>query len=58
VYDPNDDFAAPLHLAGDTTRWHDHPTARSSRSTPHEITHYLADPSTIDALKRALHSAR
>jgi hypothetical protein len=57
VYDPDDDFSAPLHLSDDTTRWHDRPTARSSRNMPHDVTHYLADPSTIDALKRALHSA-
>jgi endonuclease G len=57
IYDPDDDFAAPLHLSGDTLRLRDGPTLRPSRTTPHDVTHYLSDPATIDALRRALHSA-
>jgi len=57
VYDPNDDLSAPVRFSGDTLRWRDRPTTRPSRSVPHEVSHYLTDPSTVDALKRALHSA-
>jgi hypothetical protein len=56
IYDPNDDVAAPLRFPEDTARWRDRPTTRASTTTPHDVTHYLGDPSTIDALKRALHS--
>lgn len=55
VYDPADDFASPVDVA-DSAHVHNRATTGASAMSPHDVRHYLGDPSTIDALKQALRS--
>jgi hypothetical protein len=55
VYDPDDALSARLRLSGDTARFRDRATTLRNEANPHEVSHYLRDRATADAVRQALH---
>jgi hypothetical protein len=56
IYDPNDFFSAPVN-ASETGHILDRAIAHADTAAPHDLSHYLRDPTTIDALRGAIHSS-